>query len=311
MNVQQLKYVISVGKCLSFGNAAEECFVTQSTLSTMVARFEDEIGITIFDRKTKPITITLEGEVVINQLKMVMKELGNLEEIVNDLKGEDSGTLRIGVIPTVAPFLLPLFLNDFIKKYPKINFEISEITTEKIISELENRAIDIGILSTPLNHSDLIETSLYNEPFFLYDRADAKPGKVKDISKIDMSRLWLLEEGHCMRTQVETICSLKKKQALNWNMEYKSGTVDTLMRFVKKTEGVTLLPLLATLDFIEEDRKYLKTFKAPVPVRAISLVVHQHFVKRKILKELTKEIKNAVKPLLTGKRGKVLLIDPI
>ncbi len=310
MNVQQLNYVISVGEFLSFGKAATKCFVTQSTLSTMVARFEDEIGVTIFDRKTKPITITQEGKAVIKQLKVVLKELENLDEIVNDMKGEDSGTLRIGVIPTVAPFLLPLFLNDFIKRFPNIQFEISEITTEKIISELENRTIDIGILSTPLNHPDLVETALYNEPFFLYDRADSGAGKVKDISKIDIDRLWLLEEGHCMRTQVETICSLRKKRAADWNMEYKSGTVDTLMRFVRKTDGVTLLPLLATLDFMEEDRKYLKSFKTPVPVRAISLVVHQHFVKRKMLGILTKEIQGIVKPLLKG-RGNVKLISPV
>jgi len=311
MNVQQLKYIIAVGKELSFGKAAEQCFVTQSTLSTMVARFEDEIGVKIFDRKTKPITITKEGEAVINQLKIVLKELDNLGEIVSDLKGEMSGSLRIGVIPTVSPFLLPLFLNDFIKKFPKVHFEISEITTAKIISELKNRTLDIGILSTPLQETDLIETLLYNEPFLLYDQADPRGGVVKDINHIDGKRLWLLDEGHCLRTQVETICSLQKTRALDWNLEYKSGTIDTLMRFVKKNNGVTLLPFLATLDFLDNELTYLKHFKTPIPVRAISLVVHKHFVKKKILNLLTKEIQDVVSPLLDKGRSKQRLILPV
>lgn len=311
MNVQQLKYVIAVGKELSFGKAAEQCYVTQPTLSTMIARFEDEIGVIVFDRKTKPITITKEGETVINQLKVVIRELDNLDEIVSDLKGEASGSLRIGVIPTVAPFLLPLFLNDFIKKFPKIHFEISEITTEKIIMELENRTLDIGILSTPLEKDNLTEMPLYHEPFLLYDRANPGGGFVKNIDKIDGERLWLLDEGHCLRTQVETICSLQKNRKLDWNMEYKSGTIDTLMRFVRKNNGVTLLPLLATLDFLEDDLTYLKKFKAPIPVRVISLVAHKHFVKKKMLDLLTENIQQVVKPLLNKGRRKELVVLPI
>ncbi len=311
MNVQQLNYVISVGELLSFGKAAKKCFVTQSTLSTMVARFEEEIGIIVFDRKTKPITITKEGKEVIKQLKVVIKEMDHLEEIVNDLKGQISGAMKIGVIPTVAPFLLPLFLNDFIKKFPDVHFEISEITTEKIIQELKNRTLDVGILSTPLDHPDLLETVLYNEPFFLYDRANKSKSPVNDVSKIDIDRLWLLDEGHCMRTQVETICSLRDKRAKDWNLEYKSGTIDTLLRFVRKNNGVTLLPYLATIDFSKEERAFLKKFKTPVPVRAISLVVHKHFVKKKLLHLLMQEVKDLIHPILKRRKEKERLILPL
>jgi LysR family hydrogen peroxide-inducible transcriptional activator len=222
-----------------------------------------------------------------------------------------SGSLSIGVIPTVAPFLLPLFLNEFIQKNPKIHFEISEITTEKIISELQNRTLDIGILSTPLENPNFIEIPLYNEPFLLYDRADRSKGMVRDINNIDSDRLWLLDEGHCMRTQVEAICSLKKRRAIKSNMEYKSGTIDTLMRFVRKNYGVTLLPYLSTIDFLEEEAVFLKKFKAPVPVRAISLVVHKHFVKKKILDLLKLEILNCINPLLQQRKAEERMISPI
>jgi LysR family hydrogen peroxide-inducible transcriptional activator len=298
MNVQQIEYAIAVGKLHSFGKAAEKCFVTQSTLSTMVSRFENEIGVKLFDRSTKPITTTREGKKVLQQLRIIVKELDNLTEVVSELKGVLSGELRIGVIPTVSPYLLPLFLNDFIQKYPKIYFEISEITTGQIIHDLENRELDIGILSTPLNHPGLIETWLYNEPFLLFDRGHHTLGNSIAVSEIDCNRLWLLNEGHCLRTQIETICDLQKKRNNDWNLEYKSGTIDTLMRFVKKNKAVTLLPFLATLDFLEEDLKYLRQLKPPQPVRAISLVVHKHFVKKGILDSLTAAIQDVVKPLL-------------
>ena len=171
--------------------------------------------------------------------------------------------------------------------------------------------MDIGILSTPLDHPDLIEIPLYNEPFLLFDRADRTNGIVKDINNIDGNRLWLLDEGHCMRAQVETICSLKKRRAINSNMEYKTGTIDTLMRFVKKNNGVTLLPYLSTIDFFAEDKVFLKTFKAPVPARTISLVVHKHFVKKNILELLKQEILNCVNSILKKKSGKEILISPV
>jgi LysR family transcriptional regulator, hydrogen peroxide-inducible genes activator len=202
--------------------------------------------------------------------------------------------LRIGVIPTVAPYLLPLFLIDFIRQYPKIRFTISEITTTKIIADLENRELDIGILSTPLNNPDLLESPLYNEPFILFDGAYHGAGNSVDVHEIDCNRLWLLDEGHCLRTQVETICDLRKKRDVKWNLDYQSGTIDTLMRFVKKNKAVTLLPFLATLDYPQNDKKFLHQLKSPLPVRTISLVVHKYFVKKSLLNALMLAIQEVV-----------------
>lgn len=311
MNIQQIKYAIAVAEVQSFGKAAQKCFITQSTLSTMISRLESELGLQLFDRKTKPITTTKEGEAILQQLKIIHKELDTLEEVVGDLKGESSGQLHIGVIPTVAPYLLPLFLNDFVQQHPNLKFIISDMTTDNIIKGLENRTLDIGILSTPLQYNTLVEKPLYEEPFLLFDKNKPRSEKKIKVSEIDCNRLWLLNEGHCLRTQVETICQLHTKRDNNWNLEYKSGTIDTLMKFVRKNQAITLLPYLATLDLAQEDLAYLHPFASPQPAREISLVVHQHFVKKRVLTALQLAIQAVIQPLLTDQNLKQWLIAPV
>ena len=311
MNIQQIKYAIAVAEVHSFGKAAEKCFITQSTLSTMIARLEGELGLQLFDRKTKPITTTKEGEAILQQFRIINKELDILEEVVGDLKGESSGQLNIGVIPTVAPYLLPIFLNDFVEEHAAIKFVISEMTTDNIIKGLEDRSLDIGILSTPLQHNVLVEYPLYKEPFLLFDKTRLPSKTSIPVSEIDSSRLWLLNEGHCLRTQVETICNLHTKRANNWNLEYQSGTIDTLMKFVRKNKAITLLPYLATLDLPLEEVQYLHPLTAPQPAREISLVVHQHFVKKSILHSLQQSIEKVIAPLLKKTALKQWLVAPL
>lgn len=311
MNIQQIKYAIAVAEVQSFGKAAEMCFITQSTLSTMIARLEGELGVKLFDRKKKPITTTKEGEVILKQLRIINKELEILDEVVGDLKGESSGQLHVGVIPTVAPYLLPSFLKDFVQRHPNVKFFISEMTTENIIKDLENRTLDIGILSTPLHHNTLIEKPLYKEPFLLFDKSKECSEKNIHVNEIDCNRLWLLNEGHCLRTQVKTICHLHDQRDNNLNLEYKSGTIDTLLKFVRNNQAITLLPYLATLDLPSKDLKYLHPIAAPQPAREISLVVHQHFVKKRILNSMQKTIQDLIHPLLTDQNLKQWLVSPL
>jgi LysR family hydrogen peroxide-inducible transcriptional activator len=311
MNIQQIEYVLAVSKYKNFGLAAKNCFITQSTLSTMIARFEEEIGISIFDRKTKPVTVTKEGAAIICQLKSISKELGILEELVQELKGELSGKIKIGVLPTIAPYLLPIFLNDFASKFPKLTFEVSEINTATIKDLILKRELDIGIVAIPLEEKDFTEIPLYNEAFVLYDYESNPKKNSVSINNLDFNRFWLLEEGHCLRTQVEKICefdSCKNKEGINF--EFKAGSIDSLTRFVKKNKGMTLLPYLATLDFSEAEKEKLSYFKAPIPVRTIGLVVHRHFVKKQILELLQSEIQEKVPPLLNSLKSKEKIYAP-
>jgi LysR family hydrogen peroxide-inducible transcriptional activator len=302
MNIQQVEYILAVEKFKNFGLAADKCFVTQSTLSTMIGRFENEIGIKVFDRKTKPVSITEEGMDIIRQLRVISKELHSLSELVQSLKGELSGELKIGIIPTVAPFILPRFLNDFAKNFPKISFSVSEMSTNVITESLTKRELDVGILAVPIEMEVLHQVPLYNEPFVLYDCSKKKAEKYATIENIDYDKFWLLEEGHCLHTQVKNICeigSFQNKESVNF--DFRAGSIDSLIRFVRINKGMTMLPYLASLDFTAEESKRVTSFKPPVPVRTIGLVVHKHFVKKQILKLMQLEIQDKILPLLNSK----------
>lgn len=311
MNIQQIDYVLAVNELKSFSKAAAQCFIGQPTLSTMIAKFEDEIEIKIFDRSTKPISITKEGIEIIRQLKIIKKEIENLAETKNALKGQLTGTLKIGIIPTVATYLLPLFLKEFIQQFPDIYFTVSELTTAQIAEQIHNRSLDIGIISIPLKDKNLLETPLFHEPFLLYDMQNKKQQKI-EVANIDTNRLWLLEEGHCMRTQVNTICEADNRNCHNnSNLEYKSGSINTLLKFVKLNDGLTLIPYLSALEMSDQDQKRLYTFKEPVPVRSIGMITHKHFVKKQILQLLQAAIQQKVQPLMKEINLKEHVIDPM
>ncbi|OUU00053.1 MAG: hypothetical protein CBB92_04670 [Flammeovirgaceae bacterium TMED32] len=299
MNIQQFKYVLAVVELKHFETAAEACFVAQSTLSTMINKFEDEIGIKIFNRKTKPVSITAEGAQIIKRLRIIQKEMDALDNVVQELKGEMTGELRIGIIPTTAPDLLPLFLSKFASGFPKIKMIVQELTTLEIQKALKNRMLDVGILAIPLEDDELVELNLYSEPFLFYDCSTEKVKSTIAIQELDYSKLWLLEEGHCLRTQVQNICELSdKSQEKQINIEFKAGSLDSLLRFTKASEGVTILPYLASLALSKSDQKKLTPFKFPTPVRSIGLVTHKHFAKKQLLNQLQAIIKQVILPLI-------------
>jgi LysR family hydrogen peroxide-inducible transcriptional activator len=311
MNLQQFQYVLAVAENRHFELAAQKCFITQSTLSTMISKFEDEIGITIFDRKKKPVNITKEGEALINQIKMISREIDHLDELSREIKGEIKGSLTISLIPTIAPSLLPLFIQNFAAKFPDLNIEVKEQTTAEIIRQLKSRELDIGIISTPVKERDILEYDLYDEPFVFYDAGHSGKDSVS-IRQLDMDTLCLLEEGHCMRTQIISLCDAHKKNIKNkLNFEYKAGSIDSLLRFVNANDASTLLPYLSTLDLSQMEKMNISQFSNPVPFRSVGLVVHRHFVKKRILKMLREEILNKVLKLLPEKEIKGEKLVPV
>lgn len=290
MNIQQFNYILAVAEFKHFELAAEKCNITQSTLSTMISKFEEEIGIEIFDRKKKPVQVTKEGSTIIEQLKIITADIDQLKELTKEVKGEIKGNLTLSVIPTIAPFLLPLFLQDFAAKFPNLNIVVREETTSEIVRKIKSRELDIGILSIPIEDKDIIEVKLYDEPFVFFDASDAESSSVS-IQKINTNNLCLMEEGHCMRTQVLKLCDLNRTSIdTKLNFEYKAGSIDSLLRFVKANRATTLLPYLSIVDFSENEKKHVSYFSEPVPYRSIGLVVHRHFVKKRLLETLQKNI---------------------
>lgn len=298
MNIQQFQYILAVVDSKNFEDAAERCFVTQSTLSTMINKFEAEIGIKVFNRKTKPVTITDDGHRIIERLRIIVNEVDLLNNVVQEIKGEMVGDLKIGIIPTIAPYLLPLFINDFVEQFPKVNFVIKEMTTSQIQESLLVRNLDVGILALPLAHKELSEFPLYEEPFLIYDCTGKACKDKLSPSDLDYSRLCLLEEGHCLRTQVYDICALNQQEENKANFKFESGSMASLVRITESREGITILPYLASKLLAETMKGNLGSFKDPVPVRSIGLVTHRFFVKEALKNALVELIQNSVQQLM-------------
>lgn len=301
MNIQQLEYIVAVERLGSFSKAAEACFVTQPTLSMMVQKLEEELNLTLFDRSKQPIIVTDAGRAILSQAKKILQESAVLKQIATDNLKEVTGELRIGIIPTLAPYLLPLFLKGFLQNFPSAKLVISEHTTENIIKGLTENTIDVGILATPLNHTGLKEQPLFYERFLAYiaDETLATKKKYLLAGDIDVDNLWLLEEGHCLRSQILNLCELRKAGEHKVNLEYEAGSIESLLNIVDINNGITIIPELAALHFNKKRKSNLKEFKAPVPVREVSLVTYRHFVKHKLLEALKKEIISGVKGVIT------------
>ena len=291
MNLNQLEYVIAVDKHRHFAKAAKSCFVTQPTLSMMIHKLEEELDTKIFDRSKKPVVPTEVGLKIIEQAKLTLIESKKIIELVASHKNIVEGIIRIGIIPTLAPYLLPLFIKSFLEEYPLIRLKISEYTTENIMDKLEKGEIDVGILVTPLNNKYLNERPLFYETFIVYSshQYDKKYLLAEDLN---LNELWLLEEGHCFRSQILNLCDLRKKEDLQ--LEYAAGSIETLRQLVENQEGITILPELSTRYLSEEACKKLMPFQPPAPVREVSLVTHKDFIKKRLVDILEKAILESI-----------------
>lgn len=311
MNIQQLEYIIALAETRHFESAAARCFVTQSTLSTMIAKLESELGITIFDRKRKPLELTIEGSALLDHMRLILKEIQQLQEMAKELKGELKGELKMAVIPTIAPFLLPMFLQRFAEKFPMLKIRVRELTTAEIIRQLKSRELDIGIVSIPLQDPLIDEYKLYDEPFVYFDAGKKQP-KTVSVEKLDMRNIVLLEEGHCMRAQVVQFCDIKRKPLGNrLNFEFKAGSIDSLLRFVKANKAATLLPYLATMEMPLRDLNRISRLSGIEPYRSVGIAVHRHFVKKRVLELLQLEIVEVVSRVMPQRRMKGEGLNPL
>lgn len=309
MTLQQLEYIVTVAKEQSFSRAAERCFVTQPTLSMQIQKLEETLGVIIFDRSKHPVIPTAMGKEIVEQAVKVLVEGRRLQEIVASSKDQISGELRVGIIPTVAPYLVPLFLMDFLKSNPNINLVLNELPTDQIIKHLKADLLDAGILVTPLNDIQVSEKPLYYEPFVAYISPNSAMFKRSRMSpkEMDLREIWLLNEGHCMQSQVINLCYERKKQQLVPNFEYRAGSIETLRKMVEISGGATLLPMLAITDFNEEQKRMIRYFENPEPVREVSLITHRNFVKKSLIDVLSNCIKQKIPKRMLDNKDKSIV----
>ncbi|HEY0245696.1 MAG TPA: LysR substrate-binding domain-containing protein [Mucilaginibacter sp.] len=309
MTIVQLEYIVAVDTYRSFVAAAEKCFVTQPTLSMQVQKLEDTLGVKLFDRSKQPVTPTEIGIDIIAQARVMLSESEKIKEIITDRQKELSGELRVGIIPTISPYILPKILHGFIEKYPQVKLIVWEQTTETIIQQLKLGMLDCGILSTPLHETNLTEIPVFYENFVAYTSKNSKLSKKKSINPedIDMEEIWVLNEGHCMREQVLNICQRRKSTQGFKHFEYNTGSVETLKRMVDQNNGATILPELALADLTDKQLDKVRYFKSPEPAREVSIVIQRNFLKRRMIDALKAEILEFVPKRMRTKKKKEVI----
>ena len=311
MTFTQLEYIVAVDTFRHFAEAAAHCFVTQPTLSMQIHKLEEELGVKIFDRSKQPVLPTEPGLDIIDHARKILAERDILTDMLASKKGVVNGELKIGVIPTLAPYLLPLFIPAFTKKYANVKLVVNELTTDVILSRLREGRIDAGVLVTPLNEKGVKEDVLFYEEMLAYVSKNNSAFKKTYMlpNDIDPEKLWLLQEGHCFRIQMLHLCELRKSSKEGSHFEYEAGSFETLRRMVDINDGITILPELATLDMTVHQQNHLRYFKSPAPVREVSIVTHRDFVKRKLIELLKKEILAAVPDKL--RKNKKVAVIPV
>lgn len=303
MTLQQLEYIVAVEKYRHFAKAAESCHVTQSTLSMMIQKLEQELEINIFDRKTQPIEPTPIGVTLLAQAKVILYNAKQFKELALNEKEQESGKVTFGIIPTVAPYILPKLFNILQERNPNINLHVKEITTAEIINQLEKAEIDMALLATPLNNPNLLEIPIYYERFFAYVSPTEPLYNIineYEMRHLPTDHLWILKEGHCLRNQVMRLCESES----GFSTTYEAGSIDTLVKIVDTNGGYTIIPELH-LDFLSEKQKAnVRPIVNPEPNREISLVVRNDYVKEKLLNVIARNISDTIPENMLDERLK-------
>ena len=295
MTLQQLEYILAVARHGHFGRAADACNVTQPTLSAMIGKLEEEIGAKLFDRNRQPICPTPVGEKIVLRAREVLSQAESIKDIVKEEQQSLGGTFRLGILPTIAPYLLPRFFPQLMKKYPALDIRVQEMKTHQIKSALLQGDIDAGILASIDGLEDYAQTSLFYEKYMGYVSREDSLYKKEVIRTADVAssgQLWLLDEGHCFRDQMVRFCQMKSSQTSQ--LAYNLGSMETFMRMVENGMGITFIPELAAMQLGESQKELVRPFAIPVPTRQLILITNRNFIRQTLLDVLVKEIQASV-----------------
>ena len=294
MTLQQLEYILAVNQFRHFAKAAEYCRVTQPTLSAMIQKLEEELDTRIFDRSQQPVCPTPVGIHIIEQAQNILVQANRIKNIIEEEKHSLTGIFKLGILPTVAPYLLPRFFPQLMKKYPDLDIRVVEMKTNDIKKALQTGEIDAGIVASLAGMEELQQTPLFYEQFFAYvSREDALfNNEVIRTSDLNGEQLWLLDEGHCFRDQLVRFCQMKSARASQ--LAYHLGSMETFMRMVESGKGVTFIPELAVLQLGDAQKELVRSFAIPCPTRKVVLLTNKNFIRHTLLEVLVKEIKLSV-----------------
>ena len=305
MNLKDLKYFSSLAKHKNFSKAAEECFVTQPTLSNQINKLEQELGLTLFERTNRKVTITEEGRLILEAARKTLETASEIEKIAHRFKQPLMGKMTLGAIHTLSPYLLPIILLPLKEAYPDLDLIIVEATTSELVEDLKSGKIDAALLATTVkNEKGLKERQLFKEPFWLAHPANHDIYAIDDITVQHLQNLdlLLLPEEHCLSDQVKSVCGLKNLETEGPMQWLHAGSLETILQFVAMGQGSTLVPALATYEGrINTQGMIVRKLDVDQAYRNISISFRKDYSKESDLKVLSKFIKanlpNTVVPL--------------
>tara|TARA_A200000113_G_C8773537_1_gene325119 strand:- start:64 stop:897 length:834 start_codon:yes stop_codon:yes gene_type:complete len=273
-----------------------------------VQKLEEELGVTIFNRSTKPLKVTEVGEKVLNQARKIIEESSRMDDIISEEKGVIGGTLKVGIIPTVTSTLLPLFLNIFTKKHKNVKLKIEEFNTETLIDKLVDGSVDCAIAATPLNNDKILERPLFYEPFVAYvpSHHSLSGNKYLEIDDLSNGNLLILQDGHCFRNQVLNLCSLED---LNKEYELRSGSFETLINLSNNGPWMTIIPYLHSNNLSPKDLQNIIPFQDPAPAREISMIYSKSQLKLPVINALMSTISSVIRGQI--KYNDIKIMSPV
>ena len=311
MNIQQLEYIIAVDRVRHFAQAAEECCVTQPTLSTMIRKLEEELDVQIFDRSNVPVETTQIGRIIIELAKYTVKQFYRIKDHVDEEKQLISGTFNLGIIPTIAPFLVPELLRNKEMKCKELTLALTENITTNIILEILDGKLDGGLMAGPLNNPNLVEYPIYYEKFYAYvsPLESAYKDREIDLNTVDIGHVWMFESIHYIRGQVERLCRQQADKNDHRHVRYEAGNIATLINVVDLHGGMTIIPEMAAMSLSEDQQENLKNFKNLTAVREVSLVVSKEYIRQNTLRKIIEIIADSVPNSMKNPELKKYAID--
>lgn len=309
VTLTQLEYIVAIDNYRHFATAAEKCFVTQPTLSMQIKKLEDELGVIIFDRSRQPVVPTDIGVKIIEQARATLAATDRIKEIIREDREKIEGTLKIGIIPTLAPYLLPVFIGQFVRKYPAVQVEVEELVSEEMVHRLKNDQLDAGIFVTPYPDDKITSSPVFYEEMLVYAHPQHELLKKKEIQLQDIAtpELWMLGNEHCFRNQVINLCERFGMSHNHLPFAFESNSLETLMKIVDTEGGFTLIPELALRYLPEVKKRQVRQLADPKPLREVSIIYSRHYIKQRLIHLLSEEIKSLVPAFMQNKeRGMVV-----
>jgi len=312
VTLAQMRYAVAVEDAQGFRLAAERCHVSQAGLSMQLRKLEDLLGVVLFDRSKKPLLVTPEGAPALAQMRAILRETERLGQVVAE-GDEPAGPFRLGVIPTLSPTVLPLFLGRFVAAQPRVELTVEELRTEEIIARLRADSLDAGLLATPLRVPGLREEALGLEPMLAYLPPGDPLLRKKAVTQAALSErdLWIMPEGHCFRSQVLSYCG-GEPRARRLPVQFESGSFQTLVKLVDDGMGATVLPELVVQDLPAARRRaQVRPLVAPVPVREIGLVTARNHLRRRVSDALAAAVRAGLARALPTAARSAVVLDPL